>query len=66
MSKRVADVLVETLQAADVKTCFGIVGDTARRCGGVRPAKTRGPADPGSRQIAPWRSGIAAGSKERT
>ena len=28
MSKRVADVLVETLQAAGVKTCYGIVGDT--------------------------------------
>src|SRR5271170_172902 len=28
MSKRVADVLIETLQAAGVKTCYGIVGDT--------------------------------------
>src|SRR5271157_3426632 len=28
MTKRVADVLVETLQAAGVKTCYGIVGDT--------------------------------------
>jgi pyruvate dehydrogenase (quinone) len=28
MGKRVADVLVETLQAAGVKTCYGIVGDT--------------------------------------
>ncbi len=28
MSKRVADLLVETLQAAGVKTCYGIVGDT--------------------------------------
>jgi pyruvate dehydrogenase (quinone) len=28
MSKRVADVLVETLQAAGVKNCYGIVGDT--------------------------------------
>ena len=28
MSKRVADVLIETLQAAGVKTCCGIVGDT--------------------------------------
>ena len=27
MSKRVADVSVETLQAAGVKTCYGIVGD---------------------------------------
>jgi pyruvate dehydrogenase (quinone) len=28
MSKRVAEVLVETLQAAGVRTCYGIVGDT--------------------------------------
>jgi thiamine pyrophosphate-dependent acetolactate synthase large subunit-like protein len=27
MSKRVADLLVETLQAAGVKTCYGIDGD---------------------------------------
>jgi pyruvate dehydrogenase (quinone) len=31
MSKRVADVLVETLQAAGVKRCHGIVGDTLNR-----------------------------------
>ncbi len=31
MSKRVADLLVETLQAAEVKTCYGIVGDTLTR-----------------------------------
>src|ERR1700758_5219352 len=31
MSKRVADLLVETLQAAGVKTCYGIVGDTLNR-----------------------------------
>src|ERR1700688_191881 len=31
MSKRVADVLVETLQAAGVKRCYGIVGDTLNR-----------------------------------
>jgi pyruvate dehydrogenase (quinone) len=31
MSKRVADALVETLQAAGVKTCYGIVGDTLNR-----------------------------------
>jgi len=31
MSKRVADVLVETLQAAGVKTCYGVVGDTLNR-----------------------------------
>src|SRR5208283_1813529 len=28
MSKRVADLVVETLQAAGVKRCYGIVGDT--------------------------------------
>src|SRR3954469_19397665 len=28
MSKRVADVLIETLQAAGVKSCYGVVGDT--------------------------------------
>src|SRR6202161_2878607 len=28
MSKLVAEVLIETLQAAGVKTCYGIVGDT--------------------------------------
>ena len=31
MSKRVADLLVETLQAAGVKTCYGIVGDALNR-----------------------------------
>jgi len=31
MSKRVADLLVETLQAAGVKTRYGIVGDTLNR-----------------------------------
>src|SRR5580693_9274789 len=31
MGKRVADVLIETLQAAGVKTCYGIVGDTLNR-----------------------------------
>jgi pyruvate dehydrogenase (quinone) len=28
MSKRVADVIIEALEAAGVKTCYGIVGDT--------------------------------------
>src|ERR1700684_1920884 len=28
MSKLVAEILIETLQAAGVKTCYGIVGDT--------------------------------------
>ncbi len=31
MSRRVADLLVETLQAAGVKTCYGVVGDTLNR-----------------------------------
>src|ERR1700735_5282742 len=31
MSKRVADLIVESLQAAGVKTCYGIVGDTLNR-----------------------------------
>ena len=31
VSKRVADLIVETLQAAGVKTCYGIVGDTLNR-----------------------------------
>src|SRR3984893_2365682 len=31
MGKRVADLIVETLQAAGVKTCYGIVGDTMNR-----------------------------------
>src|SRR5271156_2090697 len=31
MSKRVADVLIEALQSAGVKRCYGIVGDTLNR-----------------------------------
>jgi pyruvate dehydrogenase (quinone) len=31
MSKRVADVVIETLQAAGVKRCYGVVGDTLNR-----------------------------------
>src|SRR2546423_1958934 len=31
MSKRTADVLIETLEAAGVRTCYGIVGDTLNR-----------------------------------
>jgi pyruvate dehydrogenase (quinone) len=31
MSGRVADLIVETLQSAGVKTCYGIVGDTLNR-----------------------------------
>jgi len=35
MIKRVADVLIETLQAAGVRTCYGIVGDTLNRIANV-------------------------------
>ena len=28
MSKKVAQVIVETLQAAGVRNCYGVVGDT--------------------------------------
>ena len=28
MSKKVADIIVDTLQKAGVKHCYGIVGDT--------------------------------------
>ena len=31
MSKRVADLLVETLETAGVRTCYGIIGDTMNR-----------------------------------
>ena len=31
MSRRVADLLIETLHAAGVRTCYGIVGDTLNR-----------------------------------
>src|ERR1700728_10721 len=31
MTKRVADVLIETLEAAGVRSCYGIVGDTLNR-----------------------------------
>ncbi len=31
MSKKVADILVETLEAAGVQNCYGIVGDTMNR-----------------------------------
>ncbi|AUC95509.1 ubiquinone-dependent pyruvate dehydrogenase [Bradyrhizobium sp. SK17] len=31
MSRRVAEVLVETLQAAGVRRCYGIIGDTVNR-----------------------------------
>jgi pyruvate dehydrogenase (quinone) len=31
MSKRVAELLIETLQAAGVKRCYGIIGDTLNR-----------------------------------
>jgi pyruvate dehydrogenase (quinone) len=31
MSKRVADLVIETLQAAGVRSCYDIVGDTLNR-----------------------------------
>jgi pyruvate dehydrogenase (quinone) len=31
MSHRVADLVVDTLQAAGVRSCYGIVGDTLNR-----------------------------------
>ena len=31
MTKRVAEILIETLQSAGVRTCYGIVGDTLNR-----------------------------------
>src|SRR5260370_34566016 len=31
MSKRVADLVIDTLQAAGVRNCYGIVGDTLNR-----------------------------------
>jgi pyruvate dehydrogenase (quinone) len=31
MTKRVAELMIETPQAAGVKTCYGIVGDTMNR-----------------------------------
>ena len=48
MSKRVADVLVETLEAAGVRTCYGIVGDTLNRI-----ANSIDRSDIGGNKIAP-------------
>jgi pyruvate dehydrogenase (quinone) len=31
MSKKVADIIVETLVSAGVKHCYGVVGDTLNR-----------------------------------
>jgi pyruvate dehydrogenase (quinone) len=31
MSKKVADIIVETLESAGVKHCYGVVGDTLNR-----------------------------------
>jgi hypothetical protein len=41
MSKRVADVLIETLEAAGVKRCYGIVGDTLNRIAHAKCRCTR-------------------------
>jgi pyruvate dehydrogenase (quinone) len=42
MSKRVADLVIETLHAAGVKTCHGIVGDTMNQ---IAHAIDRSPID---------------------
>jgi pyruvate dehydrogenase (quinone) len=31
MSKKVADIVIETLESAGVKHCYGVVGDTLNR-----------------------------------
>src|SRR5271163_5051080 len=31
MSKKIADIIVETLESAGVKHCYGVVGDTLNR-----------------------------------
>ena len=54
MSKRVADVLIETLQAAGVKNCFGIVGDTLNRIAHAIEARSIGSIC-GTRKPAPSR-----------
>jgi hypothetical protein len=38
MSKRIADMLVETLYAAGVRTCYRIVGDTLIGLHGITAA----------------------------
>jgi pyruvate dehydrogenase (quinone) len=52
MTKRLANLLVETLQAAGVKRCYGIVGDTLNRIAHAidteRPTDCAGPCGPGS------------------
>ena len=42
MSKRVADLIIDTLHAAGVKTCYGIVGDTMNQ---IAHAIDRSPID---------------------
>jgi hypothetical protein len=42
MSRRVTDLLVETLQAAGVKNCYGIVGDTLNRIAHANDRGERG------------------------
>jgi thiamine pyrophosphate-dependent acetolactate synthase large subunit-like protein len=54
MSKRVADLIVETLQAAGVKTCYGVVGAALNR---IASAIGRALHRAGQRQSAgsePW------------
>ena len=47
MTKHVADVLVEALQAAGVKRCYGIVGDTLNRIAHQGLARSARPRAPG-------------------
>jgi hypothetical protein len=47
-SKRVADLLVETLQTAGVKTCYGIPGDTLNRIAHAIFSATRFASPPSS------------------
>jgi hypothetical protein len=35
MSKKVADIIIETLQSAGVKHCYGVVGDTLNHIAGA-------------------------------
>jgi len=43
MGRLVADIIVETLQSAGVKHCYGVVGDTLNRiAGSLEKAKSSG------------------------
>jgi hypothetical protein len=60
MAKRVADIVVETLQAAGVKHCWGVPGDTLnfvtdaiRRSGCTSDTRRSPGSQPGPRQCSP-------------